>query len=281
MQANLIASTLLDDYYSEYWTLSDAASGARRFPVGYRRGSPSDAAGNELTHMHESFLVGQPCAQSDHWRTYTSRLLLTPSSLTLGNALLSDTVNHHTLSNSGQSLPAKQLTFSTLQPESLTHPGCELPSPVRWQRVPPGHPTLPFHLHLSDTASEAARGEGDARGEADAGEVLPARQPYHFKPLARRGLPVRHSESWSPVGRRQGDSGQTTLPFPVPHWRRLLFWHSGYCAPVGHRKKPQITSRFFLGRRDWPVWFCEYWPPIEHRRRSVTHLIFCPMGDKA
>ncbi len=36
------------------------------FPVGYRRGSPSDAAGNELNHMHESFLVEQPRATSDY-----------------------------------------------------------------------------------------------------------------------------------------------------------------------------------------------------------------------
>ncbi len=36
----------------------------------YRRGSPSDAAGNELNHMHESFLVEQPRAPSDYQRTY-------------------------------------------------------------------------------------------------------------------------------------------------------------------------------------------------------------------
>ncbi len=60
MQANLIASTLLDAYHSEYRTLSDAARWSKRFPVGYRRGAPSDAAGNELNHMHKSFPVEQP-----------------------------------------------------------------------------------------------------------------------------------------------------------------------------------------------------------------------------
>ncbi len=40
------------------------------FPVGYRRGSPSDAAGNELNHMHESFLVKQPRAPSKYRQTY-------------------------------------------------------------------------------------------------------------------------------------------------------------------------------------------------------------------
>ncbi len=54
---------------------------------------------------------------------------------------------------SGQSLPAKKLAFSTLRPESLTHLGCELPSPARWRRVPPGYPTLPFRLYLSDSES--------------------------------------------------------------------------------------------------------------------------------
>ncbi len=63
-----------------------------------------------------------------------------------------------------------------------------------------------FRLYLSDTASLDL--------PSDAGEVLPARQPYLFKPLALWGLPVWHSESWSPVGRRRGAPGQTTLPFP-------------------------------------------------------------------
>ncbi len=49
--------------------------------------------------------------------------------------------------------PSKKLAFSILRPESLTHPGCELPSPVRSRRVPPGHPALPFHLYLSDSES--------------------------------------------------------------------------------------------------------------------------------
>ncbi len=35
----------------------------------------------------------------------------------------------------------------------LTHLGCELPSPARWRRVPPGYPTLPFRLYLSDSES--------------------------------------------------------------------------------------------------------------------------------
>ncbi len=45
---------------------------------------------------------------------------------------------------------------------------------------------------------------------------------------------------------------QTTLPFLVPHWRRLPVQHSGYCAPVGRRREPhsETTYRFPLGRRD-------------------------------
>ncbi len=45
---------------------------SKRFPVGYRRGAPSDAAGNELNHMHKSFPVEQPWAPSDYRRTYMS-----------------------------------------------------------------------------------------------------------------------------------------------------------------------------------------------------------------
>ncbi len=42
---------------------------SKRFPVSYRQGSPSDAAGNKLNHMHESFLVEQPRAPSDYRQT--------------------------------------------------------------------------------------------------------------------------------------------------------------------------------------------------------------------
>ncbi len=52
-----------------------------------------------------------------------------------------------------------------------------------------------FRLYLSDTASLDL--------PSDAGEVLPARQPYLFKPLALWGLPFWHSEYWAPVRRRR------------------------------------------------------------------------------
>ncbi len=116
-------------------------------------------------------------------------------------------------------------------PESLTHPGCELPSPVWWRRVPPGYPTLPFRLYLSDSESWSPIGRrrelpGQAslpfpphgrRGlpiqtasiflRSDVGESLLATQ------LAFLSLPVQHSESWSPVGRLCELPSQTTLPF--------------------------------------------------------------------
>ncbi len=80
----------------------------------------------------------------------------------------------------------KKLAFSTLRPESLTHPGCELPSPVRSRRVPPGHPALPFRLYLSDSESWSPIGL-----PSDAGESLPARQPYLFHPTAGETYPSR------------------------------------------------------------------------------------------
>ncbi len=75
--------------------------------------------------------------------------LLLPSNHMLGKAPPADTTDHHLRPEP----PSKKLAFSTLRPESLTHPGCELPSPFRSRRVPPGHPTLPFRLYLSDSES--------------------------------------------------------------------------------------------------------------------------------
>ncbi len=82
--------------------------------------------------------------------------------------------------------PSKKLAFSILRPESLTHPGCELPSSVRSRRVPPGHPALPFRLYLSDSESWSPIGL-----PSDAGESLPARQPYLFHPTAGETYPSR------------------------------------------------------------------------------------------
>ncbi len=102
-----------------------------------------------------------------------------------------------------QSLPAKKLAFSTLRPESLTHPGCELPSPVRSQRVPPGHPR------------------------------------------AQRGLPVRHGNSETTVGRRREPPGQTALPFQPPARRGLPVRHGDSEITVGRRREPPDRKLFF------------------------------------
>ncbi len=260
------------------------------FPVGYRRGSPSGAAGNELNHMHESFLVEQPRAPSDYQRTY---MYSATRAEPLSDAAWAFPVEWIRLTNalkigasfpgfyflqitrlarlplltprtttSGQSLPAKKIAFSTLRPESLTHPGCELPSPVRWQRVPPDYPTLPFRLYLSDSESWSPVGRrreppGQAtlpfpphgrRGlpiqtasiflRSDVGESLLATQ------LAFPSLPVQHSESWSPVGRRREPPGQTTLPFkPVARWG-LPVRHGNSETTVGHRREPPGQTNF-------------------------------------
>ncbi len=103
-----------------------------------------------------------------------------------------------------QSLPAKKLAFSTLRPESLTHPGCELPSPVRSQRVPPGHPR------------------------------------------AQRGLPVRHGNSETTVGRRREPPGQTALPFQPPARRGLPVQHGDSEITVGRRREPPDRQTFFF-----------------------------------
>ncbi len=199
-------------------------------------------------------------------------------------------MNHHIWSNSGQSLPAKKLAFSTLRPKSLTHPGCELPSPVRWRRVPPGHPTVPFRLYLSDSESwSPIRRRQEPPGQttlpfpphgrrdlpiqtasiflpSDVGESLPATQ------LTFLSLPVRHSESWSPVGRRQEPPGQTTLPFKPVARRGLPVRHSDSETTVGRRREPpgQTTSLFQAScstRLTRPT--LRFW---NHRRTSATSL---------
>ncbi len=159
------------------------------------------------------------------------------------------------------------ITFSTPRPARLTHPDREYFPPVGCRREPPGHTSYIF-MSLPVQRSESWSPVGRRRGAPsqtilllclylsnaasldlplDAGEVLPARQSYFLL-----SLPVQHGESWSPVGRRRGAPGQTTLPFLVPRWRHLPVQHSGYCAPVGRRREPrsETSYRFPLGRRD-------------------------------
>ncbi len=188
---------------------------------------------------------------------------------------------------SGQSLPAKKRTFSTLRPESLTHPDCELPSLVRWRRVPPGHPTLPFRLYLSDSESWSPIGRRrEPPGQttlpfpphgwrdlsiqtasifllSDVGESLPATQ------LTFLSLPVQHSESWSPVGRRREPPGQTTLPFKPVARRGLPIRHGDSETTVGRRREPPgQTILPFKSHARWglPVRHGNCW---SHRRTSA------------
>ncbi len=124
--------------------------------------------------------------------------------------LTSDTVTHHTLSNSGQNLPARQLTFSTLWLESLTHPGCELSISRRMSARASRPRNLNFFVFTCPTQRVSISRRTPARCSrpdnltfsslllceaypsdtvsldlpSDAGEVLPARQPYLFHPAA-------------------------------------------------------------------------------------------------
>ncbi len=85
--------------------------------------------------------------------------------------------------------PSKKLAFSILRLESLTHPGCELPSSVRSRRVPPGHPALPFRLYLSDSESWSPVGR---RREPPGQTTLP------FPPHGRRDLPIQTASIFLP-----------------------------------------------------------------------------------
>ncbi len=149
---------------------------------------------------------------------------------------------------SGRSLPAKKHAFSTLWPESLTHPGCELPSPVWWRRVPPGQTALPFQTYCSTRLTRPTR---QFWNQSDVGESLRDRQlsfsilrparptqprcrltarpsdPLNFAFLSK---PIRLGEPRSPDGRRREHSRPDNLIFSSPRSTRLTrptqrFWN--------------------------------------------------------
>ncbi len=137
------------------------------------------------------------------------------------------------------------LTFSTPRPARLTHPDREYFPPVGCWQEPPDHttclsvftcPTVSLDLPLDAGASSPARqpylsnllldeaypsDTAILKPQSDVGESLRDKQPYLFKPPARRGLPVRHSDSETTVGRRREPPGQTNFPFPSCGWQGL------------------------------------------------------------
>ncbi len=86
----------------------------------------------------------------------------------------------------GESLPARQpYLFHPTAGE--TYPSrLRVFSSCRMSARASRPPNVPFRLHLSNTASLDL--------PSDIGESLPDKQPYLFKPLARRGLPIRHGD---------------------------------------------------------------------------------------
>ncbi len=116
-------------------------------------------------------------------------------------------------SDAGESLPARQ--------PYLFHPTAGETYPSRLQ-VFSSHlmsarasrpPNLPFHLHLSDTASLISRWT-PAR-------ALPTRQPYLSNLLLDEAYPSDTAIIEATVGRRQEPPGQTTLPFQTSCSTRL------------------------------------------------------------
>ncbi len=168
--------------------------------------------------------------------------------------------------------PNQKLAFSTLRPESLTHPsgdgGCLLATqlylsvftcPTASLNLPSDageslparqpylfYPTadLPFRLYLSDTASLDL--------PSDAGESLPARQLYLFEPVAQRGLPVRHGDLETTVGRRQEPLGQQPYLFLLDE---AYPSDTATLKPVGRRREPTGQSNLsfpFCGQQSLP-----------------------------
>ncbi len=138
----------------------------------------------------------------------------------LGEAPPADTADHHLRPEP----PSKKLAFSILRLESLTYPGCELPSPVRSWRVPPGHPTLPFLLYLSDSESWSPVGR---RREPPGQTTLP------FPPHGRRDLPIQTASIFLPsdVGESLPATQLYLSVFTCPTQRVLISrWTPARCS---------------------------------------------------
>ncbi len=153
----------------------------------------------------------------------------------------------------------------------------KLPSPVRWRRVPPGHPTLPFQSSPVLTASLDL--------PSDAGESLPARQPCLFHPTAGETYPSRLRASISSqvtasasqppnftfpsspvrqrvlISRRMSTESlpATQLTFPSSPVRHSESW-----APVGRRREHSRPDKPYLFKPQWVGL------PVEHRRQSQS-----------
>ncbi len=203
---------------------------------------------------------------------------------TLDKAYPSDTAFLKPQSDVGESLPARQSHFSkswarqglpvrhgdcwshrrtstrTSQPDNLT-----FQSPMLGKAYPSGTAIVEATVgRRREPPSQTNSSFPSARTTVPAVQAILAFSPLPGTPASGMSAkhpdqnftfpssPVRHSESWSPIGRRRELPGQASLPFLVPRWRRLPVQHSGYCAPVGRRREPhsETTYRFPLGRRE-------------------------------
>ncbi len=121
-------------------------------------------------------------------------------------------------SDVGESLRDRQLSFSILRLARPTQPRCRLT--VR--------PSNPLNFALLSKPSDSASPDLPT----DAGESTPGQTACFLS------LPVQHSESWSPVGRRRELPGQTTLPFKPVARRGLPVRHGSSETTVGRRREP-------------------------------------------
>ncbi len=119
-----------------------------------------------------------------------------PDDLTFFCLYLSNTASLDLPLDAGEVLPARQSYFLCLHLSNTASPGISLDA----GEVLPARQSYFSCLYLSNTAS--------LNLPLDAGEVLTGQTILLFL-----SLPVQHSKSQSPVGRRRGAPGQTnTLP---------------------------------------------------------------------
>ncbi len=128
------------------------------------------------------------------------------------------------------------LTFSTPRPARLTHPDREYFPPVGCWREPPGHTACFLSLPVQHSESWSPVGR---RRE------LPGQTTLTFKPVARRGLPVRHGDSETSRTSARA-SGTNSLTFSNLLLDQAYPSDTAISKPVGRRREPPGQTTFLF-----------------------------------
>ncbi len=126
------------------------------------------------------------------------------------------------------------LTSSTPRPARLTHPDREYFPPVGCWREPPGHTTC-FSVFTCPTQ----------RVLISRWRELPGQTTLPFKPVAQRGLPVRHGDSETSRTSARA-SGTNSLTFSNLLLDQAYPSDTAILKPVGRRREPPGQTTFLF-----------------------------------